>query len=65
MPKKSNYVIWKYESRPGDCSLKDITGFEKTYRLHEGTTLQSEFSKEVSLHMHPDFPKIKAWVIRS
>ncbi|GAA5182354.1 hypothetical protein GCM10025771_31450 [Niveibacterium umoris] len=52
----SNYVIWKYASYPAGCVLQDISGFEDTYKLKNGTPLTGQFPRGVSLHMNPDFP---------
>ncbi|GAA5182349.1 hypothetical protein GCM10025771_31430 [Niveibacterium umoris] len=52
----SNYLIWKYESYPGSCVLKDMTGLDMTYRLNDGTPLAFGFPSNVSIHMNPDYP---------
>ena len=52
----SNYVIWKYAAYPAGCSLQNITGFEETYLLKNGTSLAKGFPSDVAFHMHPDYP---------
>jgi hypothetical protein len=41
----SNYPIWKYDSYPANCALKQISGLERTYRLYGGTPLLTAFPR--------------------
>ena len=56
MTMTSSHVIWQYKTVEGACGLQDISGFERTFRLNNGTPLADEFPADVALHMHKDFP---------
>lgn len=53
----SNFVIWKYHSNEKTAlALNKITGFDKTYRLNNGTPLSFLWPQNVSVLQNPDFP---------
>lgn len=52
----NEFLVWRYKSVAGGCSLKDFTGLKKKARLHEGVPLLAEFPGDVAFQMDPDFP---------
>lgn len=51
-----DFLVWRYQSVAGGCSLKDFKGLKKKFRLHDGVPLAADFPGDVAFHMDPRFP---------
>ena len=53
---KSNFVIWKHKRMDNVCSLDELKGLEKIYRLRQGISLASTFPEKVTYLMNLQNP---------